>query len=168
MRKIIVFSLVSICFAFAVYLSYKVTSGIKQKQFIKKNTATLPQFSFVMLNNKIYRNADIPNINSKIIINFFSPSCEHCQYMATQFLKNREQLKDIIILMVTTEDSNNVTKFNKDYLLNTLPNIVLLRDDSFRFYEIFGTAAIPSFFVYEKQILVKKIIGETKIENILN
>lgn len=69
--------------------------------------------------------------------------------------------------MVTIADSTSVAKFNQDYHLNTLSNIVLLRDTKFQFYKIFGTTTVPSFFIYEHQKLVKKIIGETKIENLI-
>jgi len=168
MRKAIILSIASIIIALAAYLLYRVIKTIQQKQSIEKNTAALPAFAFVTISNKTFSNVDLENANGKIIFNFFSPTCEHCQYMATQFLKNKEQLKDVSILMVTIGDSSSIDKFSKDYQLYTLPNIVLLRDTKFQFYKIFGTATVPSFFVYEYQKLVKKIIGETKIENLLS
>jgi len=70
--------------------------------------------------------------------------------------------------MITIADSNSVARFTRDYQLNRMTNIILLRDTKFQFYKIFGTASVPSFFIYENQKLVKKIIGETKIETLLN
>ena len=150
--------------AILIFLIIVTIPLIKHK---KQPEKPLPTFSFARINNKTFSNANLENENSKTIFNFFSPNCEHCQYMATQYLKNKEQLKDINILMVTIADSNSVVKFSKDYRLNTLPNIVLLRDSKFQFYKIFGTATVPSFFIYKHQKLVKKIIGETKIENLI-
>lgn len=123
---------------------------------------------FTSLSNGIFSNKDLPNTNSKIIINYFSPTCEHCQYMATSFLKNKEKLKDVTIIMVTIADSNSIAKFNDDYKLNTLPHIILLRDPKFQFENTFGTSTVPSFFIYNEGKLVKKIIGETKMDNLLN
>jgi len=167
MRKAIIFSIASILIALAAYLAYRIFITIQQKQSIEKITYTLPVFAFVTVSNKTFSNADLENENGKIIFNFFSPTCEHCQYMATQYLKNKEQLKESTILMVTIADSSSVAKFNKDYQLNTLPNLILLRDTKFQFYKIFGIATVPSFFIYKQQKLVKKIIGETKIENLI-
>ncbi|MDE3234953.1 MAG: redoxin domain-containing protein [Bacteroidota bacterium] len=167
MKKIIGLSIAIVCLVLLGYLGYKVFIIIQQKQIAEKNTALLPTFSFVATNNKTFKNADLENVNGRIIFNFFSPTCEHCQNMATQYLNNKEQIKDITILMVTIADSISVAKFKNDYQLNTLPNLILLRDTKFQFYKIFGTATVPAFFIYEHQTLVKKIIGETKIENLI-
>ncbi len=108
------------------------------------------------------------NWNKKNIINHFSPSCEHCQYMANKYIKDSQKLKDIQILMVTSADSLATVKFNNDYKLSLLPNVVILRDTNYQFQRIFGTGIVPSFFIYEHNKLVKKIIGETKIDNLIN
>lgn len=135
-----------------------VSENLKNLKFLKVETKD----EFVKTFQKLFSS------NNKLIFNFFSPTCQHCQYMATEYLKNKTQLKNINIIMVTVADSSSVAKFSNDYQLNTLPNIILLRDTKFQFYKIFGTATVPSFFIYENQKLVKKIIGETKIENIIN
>jgi len=69
--------------------------------------------------------------------------------------------------MVTISDSSEVVKFKNDYHLDSLPNLVLLKDSKFRFEKLFGTAMVPSFFIYKNKKLMKEIIGETKIENLL-
>ena len=156
----ILFFIISILFAVIVV---QIKSN-KQKGY----QSDLPNFTFLTLGNTHYTNTEIRNISETIIFNFFSPTCEHCQYMATQYLMHKKKLKDIAILMVTIADSNSIVKFNKDYQLHTLPNVILLRDTKFQFYKTFGTASVPSFFIYEHQKLVKKIIGETKIENLID
>jgi len=131
----------------------------KEKEILKL------ELGIFYTNTALKKNFEL--LSERVIINFFSPTCEHCQYMATQYLKNKAQLKDITILMVTSADSCSLTKFNNDYQLNTFHNIVLLRDTKFKIYKIFEITTVPSFFIYDHQKLVKKIIGETKIENLL-
>jgi len=140
----------------------------QQRRVVEKGIVTLPIFKFVSMNGNPYNHQSLPEENGNIIFNFFSPNCEHCQYMATQYIKNQQKLKNATILMITTADSISTTKFYKDYQLNRLPNIVMLRDPQYKFYKIFGTGVVPSFFLYKDKVLVKKIIGETKIDNLLN
>ena len=154
--------------ALAVYLGFRIYHKIQQKQTAEKNTATLPAFSFYTLNNTVFTNNNLPDSNGKIIFNFFSPTCEHCQYMATQYVQHQQQLNGITILMITVADSLAVTEFYKQYTLNQVPNIIMLRDKKFSFPKIFGTGVVPCFFIYNHQKLVKKIIGETKMENLIS
>lgn len=157
-----------LCLSLVMYLSFRIINGIQQKKISDKNTKTIPLFSFVSMSGKKFSNLDLPNVDAKIVFNYFSPDCDHCQYMATQYFKNREKLKDILILMITIADSNSIAAFNKNYQLNSLANIILLRDESYDFYKIFGTTNVPSFFIYRNQKLVKKFNGETRIENLLD
>ena len=127
----------------------------------------MPDFTFSTNEGMPFSNMGIRDKSRKLIINFFSPGCEHCQYMAKQYVKNADKFKDINLLMVTISDSSEVVKFKNDYHLDSLPNLVLLKDSKFRFEKLFGTAMVPSFFIYKNKKLMKEIIGETKIENLL-
>jgi thiol-disulfide isomerase/thioredoxin len=143
------------------------------KKIIEKNKADaiiakIPEFSFLTLDNHSFSDKNIENRKSRLILNHFSPNCEHCQYMAGEFIKDSQKLKDIQILMITSADSASVAKFNSDYKLSLLPNIIILRDTNYQFQKIFGTGVLPSFFMYEQNKLVKKIIGETIINNLIN
>lgn len=70
--------------------------------------------------------------------------------------------------MVTSADSASTNRFCTDYHLNLLKNIIVLRDAKNEFYKNFGTSNPPTFFIYNNGMLVKKITGETKIENIFH
>ncbi len=129
--------------------------------------STTPQFSFLIQNNHSFSNNDLDKTKSRIIINHFNPTCEHCQYMASELLKDSQKLKNVQILMITSADSLSTSKFNYDYKLILLPNIIILRDTNYQFQRTFGTGIVPSFFIYEKNKLIKKVIGETKIENLI-
>ena len=141
---------------------------IDQKNKADAIIAKIPEFSFLTLNNHSFSDKNIENRNSRLILNHFNPNCEHCQYMAGQFVKDSQKLNDIQILMITSADSLSAAKFNSDYKLSLLPNIIILRDTNYQFQKTFGTGVVPSFFIYEHNKLVKKVIGETIIENLIN
>ncbi len=145
------------------FIIKKINKINKTEEFI----ATKLEFAFLAHNNHTFTNKDVDKTKSRIIINYFHPSCEHCQYMAGELIKDSQKLKNFQILMITSADSKSTTKFKNDYNLS-LPNIKILRDTSYQFQNIFGTAVVPSFFIYEKNKLIKKIIGETKIENLID
>ena len=118
--------------------------------------------------DNLFSDKNIKNRKLRLILNHFSPTCEHCQYMASEFLKDSQKLKDVQLLMITSADSASAAKFNSDYKLSLLPNIIILRDTNYQFQKTFGTGVVPSFFIYEHNKLVKKVIGETTIENLIN
>lgn len=150
------------------YLGFSSFNKIKKNKQIAENIQSLPAFSFQQQLSGSFSNANLDANAERLIINFFNPECEHCQYMAGEIKKNKEKLSKHQLLLVTTADSIAVDKFNKTYGLNELPNLVLLRDTRYQFVPVFGSHIIPSFFVYDNDHrLVKKTTGETKIDNLL-
>ena len=147
---------------------FYVVKKINEKNKVEAIIAKTPEFSFLTLDNHSLSNKNIENRKSRLILNHFNPNCEHCQYMAGEFLKDSQKIKDIQILMITSADITSVAKFNSDYKLSLLPNIIILRDTNYQFQKTFGTGVVPSFFIYEQNKLVKKVIGETIIDNLIN
>lgn len=143
-----------------------ITKKINEKNKTEAIIANTPEFTFLTLNNILFSNRDLDMSKKRIIMNYFNPNCEHCQYMAGKFIKDSQKIKDLQILMITSSDSSSTKKFSSDYKLSLLPNIVILRDTNYQFQKTFGTAVSPSFFIYRDNILYKKIIGETRIENL--
>lgn len=141
---------------------------INEKNRAVSIIAKTPEFSFLTLDNHSFSDKNIENRKSRLILNHFNPNCEHCQYMAGEFIKDSQKLKDVQILMITSADSTSVAKFNSDYKLSLLSNIIILRDTNYQFHKKFGTGVVPSFFIYEQNKLIKKVIGETIIDNLIN
>jgi thiol-disulfide isomerase/thioredoxin len=165
-RKLIIFITIVlfIIFVSCLLIAKKINDKYKSEILI----STLPEFSFISLDLHSFDRKDIDKTKLRIILNHFSPTCEHCQYMAGEFIKNSQKLKDIQILMITSADIDVASKFNSDYKLSLLPNIIILRDTNYQFQKIFGTGVVPSFFIYEHNKFVKKVIGETMIDNLIN
>jgi thiol-disulfide isomerase/thioredoxin len=168
LRKIILITLSVILLLGIIFLSFKIWIILNQKNKIKVTIQQLPSVNLRRIDG-IFLNIDtFKSSKELLVLNYFNPNCEHCQYMAQSFLANKDKLSDVTIVMVTVADSAATANFYGDYQLNKLPNIIVLRDTKFQFPAIFGTGVVPSFFIYKNKKLVKKIIGETKIENLLS
>ncbi|MEO8852730.1 MAG: redoxin domain-containing protein [Ginsengibacter sp.] len=169
MRKAVKIVIALLVFFIIGYFAYRIVNTIQSKNRIAENIATIPQFTFITIKHQTFTKQNISDTIGNVIIQLFSPDCEHCQYMAQSFVKNKEKLKDEEIIMVTPfGDSSSVVKFSRDYGLDSLPNVHLLLDTHADFFKIFGASLVPSFYVYKNNKLVKSIKGETKIENLLN
>jgi thiol-disulfide isomerase/thioredoxin len=143
-RKITVYIsiVLTILFASIIFIANKIIEMKKGEE----NIATIPNFSFLTIKKNQFSKNNIDIKKSRIIINHFNPTCEHCQYMASEFLKDSQKLKDVQIIMITSTDSASVAKFYSDYKLSLLTNIIILRDTNYQFQKTF-------VLHYVKQIL---------------
>ena len=150
----------------SLYILGNAIYKISKRNEVIKSAENLPSFTFLNQNN-------VPSLSDslihrdKVIINFFSTSCEHCQYMAKSFLKSRDSIKDIQILMVSEESASKINSFYSEYHLDSIPSIIILRDSKYEFDKIFGTSVIPAFLVYKNKKLLKKILGETSLNYLI-
>ena len=103
------------------------------------------------------------------VIVYIHPECEFCRYEAKQIGLHARQLSNTTVLMISPDQSaSRLNAFAKENQLWELTNFELLQDHDNTFEACFGTAVIPSVFIYKNGELVKKYLGETKIEAILN
>ncbi len=163
-QKIFIAVNFSVLLIFCLLIAKRINEKFKAEAII----TNIPKFSFLLQSRHSFSNKDIDNTKPRIIINHFSPTCEHCQYMAIEFLKDSQKLKNVQILMITSADSLSAANFNNDYKLSLLPNIEILRDTNYQFQKLFGTGVVPTFFIYEQNKLIKNIKGETRLENLID
>jgi hypothetical protein len=147
------------------FMAFETVSRIRAKQ--KVHVGTLQTLPFFTLAGTPFDSAAFTGYKGRVIVQFFMPDCEHCQYMAGELYRHANDLANTRIVMVSVADSESIVAFDKQYHLDKLPNVVLLRDKYLRFPALFGTGIVPSFFVYSAGKLTRKITGETRIQNLL-
>jgi len=163
-KKIVRLTLLAGVLSLAAYFGY----GIVRTQQIRSDAARLPHFAFRTLDGSSFTEEMISTGYSHIVINHFSPDCEFCQDMTGRIRDGRQLLANTLVIMVTEGDSAGIGVFMDKYGLRGLKNILVLRDPAFSFYLKFGTGAVPCFFVYDgNKKLTKRILGETKIEDLI-
>ncbi len=143
-----------------VFLTYKIFFTIQQKEIISNKINSIP----ILYLNSIQIHSN--QLKNKTIFNYFSPNCEHCQYMSKSIFKNKDSFKNISLIMITKADKQSILEFKKEFLIDSLPFVILIKDSNENFYNHFASSMVPSYYIYKNNVLIKKILGETKIENL--
>ena len=166
MKKIIASLIIIITLIGLAYMGV----NIIQKQAIKKQIEStiqkLPILSFYTTNQEIFTFENNPQKN--ILIIYFHPVCEHCQYEAKQISKHQDKFKGTYILMVSPAQLDDIKQFQTDYQLGEITNLKMLWDKDRKFEAYFGTSTFPTVLIYNSNNeLQKKYKGEVKIDAII-
>lgn len=168
MRKIIKY-LVIVTIGFVVaYLIAQVISKYNEKKEVEIRIQTLPDVTFTSVFGDSISLKDFDSTRSLILI-YFHPECEHCQYEAKEIGLRADEFNDCQLVMITPDDSLvRIEKFCEQYHLQEVDNLEVLLDQKGKFEQTFGNAILPSVYIYDKdQKLKKQFLGETKPEAII-
>jgi len=129
MKKIIIILVFILIIILLGSLGYKAINRYQKRTSITNKIQTLPKLSFVTLNNKVFNNKNIkPNL--PILINYFHPECEHCQYEVKDIISHTSDFTQIQLLMISPAKVTEIKRFKKAYNLDQLNNLILLHDTS--------------------------------------
>lgn len=145
------------------FLGYKTYKFQNIKKITAEKIKRLPALHFK------FKSFDTTTIEGKfVIVNYFSPDCEHCLYMISNILENRNAFQRAHIFMITPAKESEVTDFINKNRLDSINFITIGIDTSFSFFQTFGSSLIPSFYIYNAQHELDTVFkGETKIENLI-
>jgi thiol-disulfide isomerase/thioredoxin len=160
-RKVMFFSITGAVLLLLIVLGYCSLHKVSSRAQAVKQGKPMPLLPFKFL-------LPLHDLEGRqVIINYFSPDCDHCQYMATQMVKNKNAFQNCEVIMITAAGLNPTSNFIKQYKLNDLPFINVGIDTASRFYTLFGMADVPSFYIYSRSHYLKRAIsGETKIDTL--
>lgn len=168
MRRMIKYAIGLIVLAIIGFLGQFTYKSYLFKKEIEEQVQTLQHCGFRSLTGEEVFLDEFDPAQPTVII-YFHPECEHCQYEAREIGFNADKFKGTNLLMVTPDDSiKRLEDFVLKNNLTELNNFDLLLDKNYAFKKYFGTAIIPSVFIYKNHKLLKKYSGETKIDAILN
>lgn len=168
MKRIIRYIILLVVLCVGSFLLLRTVSGIRHKEVVAATVKQLPSLTFPTVNNSKVNIKNWAQDHAAVII-YFSPDCEHCQYEATELQKHLPDFQGTEIIMITRANAAEAKQFAKEYKLENISNIHFLLDPTDAFYRTFGTHEFPSIFIYDKSHrLIKRFIGETKIEAIIS
>jgi len=168
MKKVLRYLIVIVVLGGVLFLTSRTWKSYQTKKEIERRVQTLQHCSFQTTTGKeIYLDEFDPS--QPTIIIYFHPECEHCQYEAREIGFHADELSRTNLVMITPDDSiQRIEKFARVNHLWELNNFELLKDSKYAFKKYFGTAKVPSIFIYKNHHLLKRYSGETKIEAILS
>lgn len=162
--KLIIIILITGIFSLLIY---GISARASRISDLKKNIQTLPDFSFSTLDGRVFKSESIKS--GPVLVAYYHPECEHCRYEINELFNNLKEIPDTKILLISFAQKDSIVAFIGDRINHIDKNVFLLIDDSLKFSNYFLTSAIPSTFVYDKELRLRRMFkGEVKPEAIIN
>jgi hypothetical protein len=167
MRKYIKLTIIAFGIGSFLLVLFGIYNNLNRISRTEKNIQSLPQFIFYTLDKVPYSSTEIKT--GPLIISYYHPECEHCRYEIKGLIDNLENITDTKILLISFAERDSILAFFKNDMEKVEKKITLLCDDSLSFKNYFSTSVIPSTFIYDKSLQLKKMYkGEVKPEAIIN
>ena len=168
MKKKIVVAVLVIIGIFTALFIYSIAIKLKFRSKIESKQASIPSFKFRTLTDttKYFETKDLSK-DQPVVVIYFSTLCGSCQYEATMLPQNENSFKNAAIIMVSDQPFSMIEDFYKNYKLDKMKNLVVLKSDDDGFYKAFGTRSTPGIYIYNKNgKTLKSYLGETRISAI--
>ena len=151
------------------FLIFIIYDGYREKKQAEIRIKSIPDISFYSLDGSLVNLRSYAPSKNMIIL-YLHPECEHCRYEINAILENSDRFVESQIIMIASVDSLKILEdFEMEYHLTHYENIEILADLDFCFSDVFGSAALPSVFIYDSRgNLKKQFRGETKPDAIIN
>ncbi|PHS51257.1 MAG: redoxin [Lutibacter sp.] len=167
MKKYIKLVIVVVLISTIGFLGYSITKKINDKAEVAKRIKSIPKFSFLTLEGKVFTSKNLAKDTYKLFV-YFNSECEYCQTEALQISKNLEEFKDTQLIFVSFEPVKSIKQFSINFNLQDKKKVLFLQDKKVEFAEIFDAKSIPFMLLYAKNNqLIKIYKGATKVERIL-
>jgi peroxiredoxin len=166
MKKLFFFIVVSILSLLIIFLIAAIALRMHSSKIAEEKIKILPIFSMKTINDSLFNTQDIKH--GPVLVLYFHPECEHCQYQLTTLFRNWEEYSEVYILLISDAGKELICNFVDTLNIKNNQKIKIMIDDSYSFADHFGTSVVPSTFIYNKKlILVKYFHGEVKPETVL-
>lgn len=154
--------------AFLTIALYKIYTTVSNKNKIENNISALPNFTFYNFQQKIFTKDSLSR-NKPILFIYFNTDCEHCQYEASEIVKNINAFTNTNVLFISNQSFSEINSFDSIYHLSQYRFIKLLKDSTNGFYKTFGTSVVPSVLLYNnKGELLNSYKGEVSIAKVID
>ena len=166
MRKKISWSIISLSIIIIFGLVFLIFEKYESIQVKRENEKTM---SKIILDKIDGSKIDLQNLtNQPSIIFFFNTDCEHCQNEAEEIIKYKNNFKNRNVLWLSIEPIENLLKFEEKYKIQeTIPSLKIAKISITDLNKNFNISTNPTILIYKDKKLVRKFVGETKIEVIL-
>lgn len=120
------------------------------------NSLAIPDFTMATIQDSTaYSNNELPK-DGLLLINYFSPDCEHCQEEATIFFENKDELQNIKTVWIAGEwmDLQMVREFAENYKLDQFNAVAVGKETSRTLLNHYQVAGLPYAAVYKDNQLL--------------
>ncbi|AWO00320.1 hypothetical protein DLD77_00655 [Chitinophaga alhagiae] len=165
-KKILKGVLITLVLLIVAYVAYSTVRAYTVKAAAEKKLSALPAFVFRGTDGQAVTPAQYAG--ETLVIYYFNSGCDHCELMTKEIISRHEAFQGVKLLMVSEEKAADIAAFADRYKLAAYDFIRVAGDADKKFYATFGTAMVPSMFIYGKDGRLKeKIAGEVSIDKLL-
>jgi thiol-disulfide isomerase/thioredoxin len=131
-------------------------------------SGTMPSFQMELTNGKIFTSNQLQK-NKPVLLIYYAPDCEHCQALITQILKQYESFKKLEIVLVTFEPLSYAGAFEKNYKINSHPNIISgVEYPTFYFKNLYNLQNTPFTALFDRhRKLVISYRKQTPVDDLI-
>jgi hypothetical protein len=166
MKKTFAIITLALTFLLFIHISIIVNRKVKYQKDLKQSYKEMPAFAFKTSYDTLFKSSSIKS--GPVLIIYFHPDCEHCQYEISEIFNSPLIRSDIWILLVTSADSLSTARFQQQYNIMYSDKLKMLYDENFQFERIFDKSVIPTSIIYRRDLeLVKIFQGEVLPNQIL-
>lgn len=102
-----------------------------------------------------------------LLITFFHPECDHCQYEISSLMSNDSLCCNVNIILVSYAGLSEIRSFLQEFRISDTSRLHIIHDPYLKMSEFFSANIIPSNFIYNDSLqLVKIFKGSVKPETI--
>jgi len=165
-KKILIAALLTSVVGIVVWLLVQSYQTLQHKKEIVTKMQQLPTVSLRGLDST---EVTLIQKQQPTVLFYFDPHCEHCQHEAKELKKQSQAFKNAQLLWLSTERLWVLREFEKEYALQKMiPSLTIAQISPQEADKQFGFRTVPTILIYDAEgNLVKKYVGETKIEAIV-
>jgi hypothetical protein len=166
MKKLVLGFVILIMVLITTFLAVGISRKLQKEKEAGERISKLPSFTFKALAQNNFKSSNIKE--GPILIVYFHPECEHCQYEISEILKSDIPVSFKKVVLVSAAHPDSIRRFLNRLNSSDFPSIIPLADTANNFEDTFGRGPIPSSFIYNRKLsLVRVLHGEVKTETIL-
>lgn len=167
MRKVIGIIIFVIAIGILIFLVYKIVTKARNQKEHERIVQTLPSCNFDLICGQKLASKQIKNKPAVVV--FYNPGCNHCEYEGEMFYANKNRLKDIDIVMISSSPTDSIRAYVNRHKLNDVLNFYFVTDSRYEAFLLWNVKTIPSVYIYNKEgVMVKLFNGEVKLDAILD
>jgi peroxiredoxin len=168
MKKVILSILILGLLASAAWLIFSVLQKKEAAAEAEVRAKSIPAIRLTSISGDTF---PLPQLSSGIatVLIYYNSTCEICQMELSSVGERIDEFNDVNILLVSSQERAEVTKFYNEHTLKNLPQVYWLMDEQMEVAAHYGVRSVPAIYCYD--VLGKlqgKFQGPVKVDLLLD
>lgn len=167
-RSAILMILILLFIGSITFLFIKFQRKESDLKIIEERIQRLPEIHFQTLQDDVIELRNFAN-GKPLLLMYINTECGACQIELESLYKRRENFREFQVLLVSSQETKEITDALCDFPFLTLSNFQIGRDEDLVLSTHLGVSGYPSIFCYNKEgDLLANFRGTIKLDVILD